>query len=612
MYNTEAWQRPKTVKRYLHPSLCERLFAFWVEGKITMSEIGFPRDISTDAINKNRTCSGIFAVHTHRARILDYKNAKVRVPEDGTPVHGLTATFGGFEMDMEAFCDTARKATCFVKITVTNKAPYKAKERFGLVVRTGKEQVLAYSAPDGYASHAPEVASFTALPCTFIKSGNILRDGSTFIGIQSKIGLEFDAERGILWANEALESGACYEIYLSFGIGENACVDFDYEEKKAQTVAYWQKQLQRLQLPAGIEQDAEKMRLVQNFTVQILQCYARYVGKDCVVPRQGALQPFVWIWDQYPVLEAITRLGDFKEFYRGAISLYFDEMQKESGEVCTFGENWASDTACALLSLCTCCLNASDRELWETYRTHAARAFAWICRKRRETVGMPDVVEGLFPPMRGTDAAQVFQNWKTDVWNLFAIDEYARCAARFGNDADAIRAEYDAYLAVMRKTFADATAAQKDSDALHIPLMPRGDDRQLLEEEFYFYLMHGVFLYSDVIGEKDFWRVLRAMEREGISSGNGLYGHMRYSNGNTHVWYTTAPELYIFRAFRKRGELALAKQILDAELRYAVSEEYCVCERVCDNDPWFVPWMPNASGMGRLLTMLLDSCEDAQ
>ena len=154
--------------------------------------------------------------------------------------------------------------------------------------------------------------------------------------------------------------------------------------------------------------------------------------------------------------------------------------------------------------------------------------------------------------------------------------------------------------------FAAAVAPQKDSDALHIPLMPKGDDRYLLEEQYYFYLLHGIFLYSGVIDEIEFPRVYRAMEREGISSGNGLYGHMRPRNGNTHIWYTTAPEVYIFRTALRAGDRARAKEILNALLSYSMSEEYHMCERFCDNDPWFVPWMPNASAMGRVLTMLLD------
>jgi hypothetical protein len=80
-------------------------------------------------------------------------------------------------------------------------------------------------------------------------------------------------------------------------------------------------------------------------------------------------------------------------------------------------------------------------------------------------------------------------------------------------------------------------------------------------------------------------------------------------DGNTHIWYTTAPELGFYHGFRRLGEHARAEQILNTLLQCTVTKEYYVSERINDEDPWFVPWMPNASGMGRILWMLLDSCK---
>ena len=47
-----------------------------------------------------------------------------------------------------------------------------------------------------------------------------------------------------------------------------------------------------------------------------------------------------------------------------------------------------------------------------------------------------------------------------------------------------------------------------------------------------------------------------------------------------------------------------AKEVLDAQLRYAMTEEYYFCERIDANDPYYVPWSPNASATGRTLIML--------
>ena len=611
MQDIQLWQKPKTVKRYLHPSRSERLFTLWPEGKIIMGENEYPRDIATAAINENIPCSGIWVVHTRHCRAFDFKNAKIRLPEDGTPIHGITNTFGGMEMDMEAFCDTARKSTCYVKIKVTNTSSLRATERLGIIVRTGKERKIVSGAPDCYCSHDPEVSAFRYTPNTFYRNGNILRDGMTFVGIQTDVKMDYTEEEGILWVKQMLLPGESYVIYLSFGKGEYAPVDFDYEALKAETAAYWQRQLSRLSLPEKIKNDPEKLRLVKNFAVQILQCYAHYVGKDFLVPRQGSMQRFVWLWDQYPVLEAISRMGDFAEYYRGAIATYFDQMQQPNGRICTFGEVWAQDTACGLLAFAGVCLNANDRTLWDTYADKAFAAFRWISEKRFECRGEAECVEGLFPPMRGSDWPQVFQNWNIDRWNVLAMERFAQALSHFGDPrADEVHAEHEAYRLTLLATLDHATQAQQGMDTLHLPIMPIGDDTTLIKEQYYPYLSHGVALWSRTMHDEDLPRVLKCMEQEGISSGHGLYGHMPYPDGDEHIWYTTAPELGFYLGFRRLGDHARAAQILNALLKHTVSEEYYVCERIADNDPWYVPWSPNASGMGRLLWMLLDMYAD--
>ena len=50
--------------------------------------------------------------------------------------------------------------------------------------------------------------------------------------------------------------------------------------------------------------------------------------------------------------------------------------------------------------------------------------------------------------------------------------------------------------------------------------------------------------------------------------------------------------------------LEKAKEIIDAQLRYAMSDEYYFAERIDAKDPYFVPWSPNASATGRMLITL--------
>ena len=95
------------------------------------------------------------------------------------------------------------------------------------------------------------------------------------------------------------------------------------------------------------------------------------------------------------------------------------------------------------------------------------------------------------------------------------------------------------------------------------------------------------------------------MVREGITQeGLGLYGHMPYRNGNNNIWYLSFPDIYWFEIWMKYGNRKKAKEVLDAQLRYAMTAEYYFAERLDSKDPYFVPWSPNASATGRFLTML--------
>ena len=461
-----------------------------------------------------------------------------------------------------------------------------------------------------------EIYIFTAADCPNLmrEVGRLREEAFRAAGGGTGSEVDIDAEDmaadGVIWVREWIEPGESYTIYLSFGKGEYAPVDFDYEAEKKKVEEYWKTQLNRLRLPTKLQNDPEKRRAIQNFAVQIMQCYAHYVDKDFLVPRQGALQRYVWLWDQYPVLEAISQLGDFAEFYRGAIATYFDEMQRENGQICTFGEVWAQDTACGLLSFAGVCLNAKDRELWDKYVDKAYAAFRWIRDKRKECRGEQDCVDGLFPPMRGSDWPQVFQNWNVDRWNVLGLKRFAEALKFFGDArADEVAAEHEAYRQTLLEAYKKATEPQKGKDALHLPVMPIGDDTAMLYEEFYPYISHGVALWSRTMPDEDLPRMLKGMDAEGLTSGHGLYGHMPYPDGNTHIWYTSAPELGFYHGFRRLGMHDKAKQIVDTLLATTVSKEYYVSERIADNDPWFAPWMPNASGMGRIIWMLLDSCK---
>ena len=48
----------------------------------------------------------------------------------------------------------------------------------------------------------------------------------------------------------------------------------------------------------------------------------------------------------------------------------------------------------------------------------------------------------------------------------------------------------------------------------------------------------------------------------------------------------------------------MAEKALEACMLTAVTDEYYVGEHYHDANPWYYPWSPNASGMGRILQMI--------
>jgi hypothetical protein len=48
------------------------------------------------------------------------------------------------------------------------------------------------------------------------------------------------------------------------------------------------------------------------------------------------------------------------------------------------------------------------------------------------------------------------------------------------------------------------------------------------------------------------------------------------------------------------------KEILDAQLKYIMTPEYYMMERYDETNPFYTPWLPNASANGRTMLMILD------
>ncbi len=589
------WERAKTTCRYLHPPKAERMFTLWREGKIIMGEVVRGKDFC-DYLDLD--CSGIWLVGTKHVRAFDPRAAKLGMQQDGTPLHSIMLQSAGFDITLEAFCDCVRKPTCFIKLNVKNTAPYSATQQIGFLVRSGKEKQLVYGSPDEYCTYMPDMAEFKYAKKTFEYKDGVLRDGDVFMKPLCDCPVEFDEEQGILWMFITLKSGESIDYTFAFGKGEEAAYDYDAERENMQR--YWKDQLAKITYSFKNPDDD---RMVKNLTVQILQCLCHYVDGDFLVLRQGGLQRIIWLWEAMPALEALGYIGDFDDEIKAVISTYFDVLWKDNGEIDNIGVNWASFTSSCLYNLSIYCIHKNDAELWKKYCDKAMKTYEWICKKRRETEGVEGAIAGIFPPMRGSDWSELFQHWtSTDCSAYIAISIFGEAAKKFADvRADEIKKEAADY----KKVMLDHLIAHFNNGGKRVPLVLDGNDREILAT-FYPYLTSGAPLsfMTEELGREKIEEIFEYYKKVGVFK-NGLTGRFPYKDGNTHVWYTSIPDYDWFIIWNKLGDRTRMKEIIDAQIKYSMTDEYYMFERYNDVDPYFLPWSPNVSASGRLILMLL-------
>ena len=613
-----GWLKPRTTRRYLHPPLAQDMYTLWNDGKIIRGGNVHHHDWSDWYYNLKSDV--LWVVHGDSDEPFDFKAARNGLPEDGIPFHSLSWKKDGFSVSMEAFCETEKRSpACFIRLTVENDGTAKKALRLGIMLRRMREYYAVKGAPDIYVPYETQFGYFkNSEPLEFRECGftNTWKSVSSMVraaGLPE--GAEWDRRVSTLRFAAFPEPGRPLSVTLSMGANDGVARPEDWDSARAEAEAFWKSELAKInRLPPAVRDDPGKMRLVKNLTVQMLQCFCRPVGSDLTLPRQGGLQRFVWPWDCKDMLSALGLIGDFGRYVDGALDFYFREYSAEDGRIGPFKNDWVCDSGECLYSLSRYCLDTGNRAVWGRHREAAFRAFAWICEKRAETAkdpkkGMP----GLFPSACATDNPMPIQLWCfTDHSTLAGLKMFAKAAAHFGDARAAeVQAEADSLQSVIAgiyKKFSDAAAG---SDELRIPLTPDGND-EAFRKAGYFDLSQGLVLRMGLacgyVPEPDVMKVYNWHLRNGKASPKGLCANHPPAKdlSDRHVWYTTSSEQHWYSCFRRIGRHDLAELVRDAILKYSVTEEYYVGERYRDDNPWYFPWSPNASGSGRIILMMLD------
>ena len=617
-----SWERPRTTRRYLHPPLAECMFTLWNDGKIMRGENVHRHDWKVDYW-KDLTSDVLWVLHGTDDRPFDFKAAENLLPRDGTPFHGLSWRTDGMRVRMDAFCETGtRKPACFLRLTFEKDGDAPAKEPVAIHLRRMTESRVVKGSPDIYEPYETQVEPFLAAsPSGYRALGpNEWRSDAAMVRAEGlPPGASWDG-RGAIRFTAAPEKDRPLAVTFTVAAPDCPARPQDWDGARSKAVAYWRGELAKLnRLPAEVRASPEKLRLVQNLTVQMLQCFCRPVGSDLTLPRQGGLQRYVWPWDCRFMLAALGRIGDYGEYIEGALDFYFREYATDEGRIGPFRNNWICNTGECIHSLARYCLDTGNRAVWNRHRDAAMRGFDWI-RRMRATPPEGKGVAGLFPAGHATDNPTPVQLWCfTDILTLDALGTFAEAARRFGDPRTAdVVAERDDLRGTLARIYGRFSAAAKDSDEMRLPLTPDGDDEELLKAG-YFNLHQGdvmrVGLKFGFAPTNDVMKAYRWCLRNGKASARGLCANhppiiwkpKRHVHPyDRHVWYTTNAEMQWHSVFMKIGRRDLADLVWNADLRYAMSPEYYVNERYRDDNPWYSPWSPNASGSGRIILMLLE------
>lgn len=592
---TGSWRRPKTTRRYLQGPFAERLLVFFREGKILYGDIHHLDDWSFRYRHVRSHAVWLVGANDQP---FDFKQARLNYSEDGLPDHRQTWLDGDVEITLAACAPVVRKPSAYARVTVKNNSSTEAVRAFALFIRAAKEDKLVFGAPDIYKVYDPKLEDWMKLPANdWLAYGGVIRSNDRFVEPLSNVEGQWDAEAGAYRFKLVIPPHG--EKTFDFAVGKGVRECAGYDEAMAEMRAGWTQELARLIIPQRIADDAPMARFVRHLAVQMLQCLALPDdGRNFVIPRQGGLQRCVWPGEVWPYAHGLDLIG-YHDYVEQIIDFFFTKCQKPTGEASPFRNHWASDTASIIVIFARHCLLVNAADCWRKYANAAYKGFQWIESQRDE---------GLFPPMRSTDEDPLsFRSWAyTDIRNWMAYDMLAQAASRFGDSrATEIRAAADDYRRVLLAILDNVRAAAKGSDELVIPISHDGKaDAELIRKNF-FQLHVGRVLDAEFCTEEDeLIRIRRGMLRRGVAHENGLY-----SRKGGDIWYVGLVENQWYFGWRRAGRDDLAMQTMAAFIRFTSTEEAYLCERYLSTNPWYMPWSPNASASGRLISMLYDAAE---
>lgn len=595
------WAKPKTTRRYLQGPKSERLLVFFREGRFLFGETHHDPEWKIDYYDGMVNSHAVWLVHGARDEPFDFRAAEMEKRADGIPVHAQVWRCGDLRFRLVAAAPCGRKPTLHARVEISNEGREPATESLALFVRDGNEQSLVAGAPDHYESYYPRFSAYRGLSAAgWGQTARGVGKYGRFVNPDQLDSWTWDPDSGAFRTTVCMQPGQ--SVCHDFSIGRGEWDGLDFQQAMVRTEKDWRNVLSSAVIPEKLRSDPETEAMARNFLVQLLQHLVMPKDGDYTMPRQGGLQRYVWPWESLPMLLALDRMG-----YAGdvgdVVDFYMSKTIRPDGEAGPFRNRWAADTPSVLRIFSEHVLLTGGRELWTRYHSVARSLYDWVCR-RIEAGG------GLFPAMKSTDHAASLRHWgMTDLLALKAIEVYARSLAWAGDaTADEVARRAADYRSDIAKRISRFRNESSGTDEFRTPLTADGEDAAFLER-FMFFSFPGRFAAMGFLDENEMLRLFNWLKRRGFSKDFGLTQQSLTVNMDRrdHEWYFTISEREWFLGWNRVGRPDLARQCLDACLKYAVTDEYYAGERYHDADPWYFPWSPNASAMGRIILMILES-----
>jgi len=628
MAKTSSWERIKTSKRYLHTPFSGYFCTQWPQFKVLLGK--FETECAPTVGFSAYPASGMCVLVGEEMESVDFTQTKLHTRDDGAPIHAMQNELPKYTLKMENFCNVGTvRPSIFIKLTVANRGEAPVSDMLSLLVRSGPENYLTGTEADGYAHFDGNVRNWGFAPNTWEWDGSSrIVDATNNCAIEVEGNGGFDLQwhgkvKGYVWhqrdllkANFTLAAGEEKSLILRMhyiDAGESVA---DYETERAKAEVFWQTELKRITRMPGKPEHAP---LVRNLVSQLLQHYSSYLDEGFIAPRQGGMNRFFWSVEAMYFLEALDRIGDFDLYNRTAYDFFFDTCQVKEGE--DVGEvilktSWGSTTAGAIHA-CAYHILHRDKAVFDRYKDQLYLAFQWIQRQRAKSTENGSLYTGIFPAKRGTDWPGEFQSWcMTDAFSQQAMGLLAEAFEKYEDPRAAeIRAAYTDYLACLKKILAQIVEENPSDDELLVPNrlgIPQTDPPMGAYYSDGPALLLGTGVMDPNSPEaklsENYFRNRLCMQRglTGLMSDGRLRPNKETDSVAGHTWYLLSSDMRWFYVWLAQGETQKAEELLEAVMRYGVSDTYQIAERFADNDPYYMPWQPNASGNGRLLSMLAD------